>query len=199
MRKMHASIEAHNTQLGLTIFGGQILENQIENHVQAYQALVNDLMANINGVQRKASRSFAPAVQTRMKPAYDQCAEKEGKGVYLWMRNMVLSQVEMQNEPMFNDAGNAVRLALDSIYDAVGPQMEELAQRVPKSLQRDYETAVSPASTAKLTGLQAKGLKQLKQELMALISSNEGLFLKMYEEQTSSNPTKEMVPEAVIA
>lgn len=79
LRKFHRDIEARARQVGSSIAGLHMLENQVSAYESILKDLSNATKEYINATQRDINREFTPVIEQAMATAYEQCVEERGK------------------------------------------------------------------------------------------------------------------------
>lgn len=81
-----------------------MLQRQIVNRQEALRGVATRLKRYVQAEQRNINRVFRPLLQSKMKAAFDRCANESGRGMYDRMRSINLQHAQNNSPGMFTEA-----------------------------------------------------------------------------------------------
>ncbi|KAA8631032.1 hypothetical protein SMACR_01969 [Sordaria macrospora] len=107
--------------------------------------------------QKKANRSFKPAVQKAMQRAYMLCKSESGTGSFERMKRYMAEQVRSEKKSMFDSAVGAAQDSLEDLLDKLQQNIKSKVEEAIREVSDDYITLIEDHNVLKaLTSAQKK-------------------------------------------
>ncbi|PGH20432.1 hypothetical protein AJ80_03578 [Polytolypa hystricis UAMH7299] len=143
-----------------TTTGISAISEKLKSQAYIYSLSFKDLSSSTETVlsqyQKARSREFVPSIERTLATAYEECAEKSGKGVLRSMKDTILESVENARHSMFLKSTKEVEGSLKKDIASVKGMMTKEIGKTFKNISRDYKSAFEQSHSAEERALNAE-------------------------------------------
>ncbi|KAI1267365.1 hypothetical protein F5Y18DRAFT_336204 [Xylariaceae sp. FL1019] len=148
--KQRLLLKATLTSLG-------VLQQQLKARVAGVNDMIDTFREEITALQRDASRSIKPAIQSQMMPTYNTCAAELGVGMFLRMQNTVMNDLTGGSQAIFRGARatTPMKVKLIAMCDKIDSDLTKYITEMLEQMSSDYTNFLMGKDSV----LESKGLR----------------------------------------
>ncbi|KAJ4415438.1 hypothetical protein N0V85_002710 [Neurospora sp. IMI 360204] len=157
----------------------EMVSYRVKNYAESLQKAVKFGKLILSDDQKKANRSFKPAVQKAMQKAYDFCKAESGSGSFGRMKGHIAKQVQNEQKTMFESAVGAAQDSLEELLDKLQKSIKSEVELVIRQVFSDYKDVIEDHNVLKT-------LTSAQKEIRTLLDDLDSRFLPVLEMPVST-------------